>query len=734
MTPTARKIVSTVITLVAAALIFAAVLRPSGPATPPATSPPPTTDPSNGAPTTDGVGSDGGTAPNPTVPPDPSKAAETPTVAAPTAATAVGALTARAPSGPAPESPAPIGSLDPTLNPYRIEFTPNAAGIRSITSAAFWRTAADRVAAAAHRANPAAPMPPDSQRHVLAEATPLFHFNGSTPIPVLAAHTLEVNGAPVDLFGRVWSELAPGHFATELADAAGVARIRVERRYELTQGSYDLSLRQTVTNLGDAPAKIRWIQYGPSELPAEDGASIEVRRFHFGYLHNLQRDPAQTFVLTTGQMFEHSTAASTAGSADNTLWRNPEAVAGGFSLSWYATTSRYFAFAVHAPGETIAQPAAQGGGKSISDRIERVTVQSNLSPVATEVLLLSAIHSPEREIAAGASTSFDIDVYAGPLDPKIIARQEPYASLDLRQSIVYALSSCCTFCTFAWLANLMASFLTLLHDYVVFDWGFAIIVLVIVVRTLLHPLMKSSQIKMQRFGRAMAELKPELDALQKRYRDDPKTLQLEQMRLYREKKVNPAGCVGGILPTFLQMPIWIALYAVLYFAFELRHAPAFFGLFQSFGGWSFLGDLSRPDNFFEFGTPINLGLFYLRGVNLLPLLMGFVFFLQQKYMTPPTPNMTPEQETQQKMMKVMMVVMFPLMLYVAPSGLTLYILTSTCIGIIESKRVKAHIDKYGLAEPPKAQRTTGGGLYARMLEMQKQKEAAKEKRTFKERG
>ncbi|MBL9121880.1 MAG: YidC/Oxa1 family insertase periplasmic-domain containing protein [Phycisphaerae bacterium] len=725
MTPTARKVVSTVVTLVVAALIFAAVLRPTKPAAPttPSTSPSATTPaavPAEGA----------GTA-QPS--PSPNDGATSPGagVTAPTQSAPQAALVAQAPSGPIGESPAPIGSLDPTENPYRIEFAPNGAGIRTIVAADFWRSASSKFAAAEHRANSAKPMPPDSERHVLAAATPLHMGADITLVPVLAAHTILVNGTAVDLFGRVWSELAPGHFATELVGPDGKARFRIERRFELAPKSYDLSLHQTVTNLTDAPATIRWIQYGPSELPAEAGASIEVRRFHFGYLHNKTRDAAQEFVLTTGQMFEHSSAASVAALPENFLWRNADAIAGDFSLSWYGTTSRYFAFALHAPRETLTTPLT---GKSLRDRVERVSVQSNGSPVALEVLLLSAVHSPDTQVQAGQTANFDFDVYAGPLDPKVLAKVEPYLSLGMRQAIVYALSSCCSFCTFPWLANLMVAFLGLLHDYLVFDWGLAIIVLVIVVRTLLHPIMKSSQIKMQRFGRAMAELKPELDALQKRYKDDPKTLQLEQMRLYREKRVNPAGCVSGILPTFLQMPIWIALYAVLYFAIDLRQAQAFFGLFQNFGGWAFLGDLSRPDNFFEFSSSIDLGLFKLHGINLLPLLLGVVFFIQQKYMTPPVANMTPEQESQQKMMKVMMVGLFPIMMYAMPSGLTLYILTSTCIGIVESKRVKAHIEKYGLVDPPKAaKKGVAGEMYARMLEKQKAKDDDKPKRTFKER-
>lgn len=731
MTPAARKIVVTLVTFLAAAGIFAVVAMSK-----------PKTATSAELPATPTAGQAGNpTPPKGTDPPAPESgapkadatAAQAP-VAAPAAAptpAAPLALTARVPAGQsAATAPTAIGSLDPEQSRYRIEFAPTGAGIQSIVFSDFWRTARDLTAARAHRADPSKPMPPDSERHVLASSTPLHWSGNVTLVPVLSAHSVEINGTRVDLFGAVWSETSPGHFATEIVDAAGIPQFRVERGYELAAQSYDLTLRQSVTNLTAAPAKVRWIQYGPNELPSEPGASIEVRRFHFGYLKSKEHDPDQAYVITTGQMYEHAGAMKVAQVDRNTLWPNADAEAGKFTPSWFATTSRYFSLAVHAPGANVG-----AGNRSIGDLMGSVTVQSNNAAIATDVLLLSAIHSPEREVAANATTNFDLGVYAGPLDPKILGKTEPYASIAMQQSIVYVLSSCCSFCTFAWLANFMASFLSTLHDYVVFDWGLAIIVLVLVVRTLLHPLMKSSQIKMQRFGRAMAELKPELDAIQKRYKDDPKTAQMEQMRLYREKGVNPAGCVGGILPTFLQMPIWIALYAVLYFNFELRQQPAFFGIFQSLNGWQFLGDLSRPDNFFEFASPLNLFLFTLRGINLLPLIMGVVFFIQQKYMTPATPNMTPEQEQQQKIMKVMMVVMFPVMLYAAPSGLTLYILTSTCVGIFESRRVKKHIEKYGLAKPASSAKKPSG-LYAKMLEMQQQKAQqaqAQAKRTFKDR-
>jgi YidC/Oxa1 family membrane protein insertase len=88
---------------------------------------------------------------------------------------------------------------------------------------------------------------------------------------------------------------------------------------------------------------------------------------------------------------------------------------------------------------------------------------------------------------------------------------------------------------------------------------------------------------------------------------------------------------------------------------------------------------------------------------------------------PPSPNMTPEQEQQQKMMKWMMVILFPIMLYTAPSGLTLYIATSTLVGIYESKRVKREIEKMDFSKP---QAKTGGWLQAAMARAQEAQKKA----------
>jgi YidC/Oxa1 family membrane protein insertase len=693
-------------------------------------------------------------APPPTATPATPAAEATAPPVAPTAAPA-GRLVARAPGEIA--APASLGSLDPTVAAFRLDFAANSAGLERITFANFWNTISEATSA---RRDPASP-PAESGRYVLQTAQPLVerYLTDSIPpvettrsfsIPVFAMHSIEIDGVPVSTFGAVWSSTAPGSFVSDLVDDAGSARFRVRREFRVDGASYEITVRQRVENLTDRPAKVRWISYGPSDLPADDTSYIDVRRFHFGYLLPPERDPSRKAIIATGQMYERNAVSSRILSGDFSLWPNEPSRAGQYTLSWFGATNRYFALTVHAPWMPPDSPAT-----AIGPAIESVRVRENGIPVPPttwfgskqhhtnadrppENLILAELHSAVQEIPAGGLGAFDLGLFAGPLDSKLLGAAEPYASLNLQLLIVYMLSSCCSFCTFAWLANFLIVFLTFLHDYVVFDWGIAIVVLVIVVRALLHPIMKRSQIQMQRFSKAMAELKPELDALQKRYRDEPTRMQQEQVRLYREKGINPAGCMGGMLPSLLQTPIWIALYAVLFFAFELRQSPAFFGVFQTLGGWSFLGDLSLPDNFVPFERSYKFIFLTISGINLLPLLMSVVFYVQQQYLTPPMPNMSEEAKAQQKMMKWMMVIMFPLFLYSAPSGLTLYILTSTCIGIVEGKITRRHIEKYGLDKPQKPAAKSGktdllGRMARKMLERAQEDQRKKSLKTYKDR-
>jgi YidC/Oxa1 family membrane protein insertase len=275
------------------------------------------------------------------------------------------------------------------------------------------------------------------------------------------------------------------------------------------------------------------------------------------------------------------------------------------------------------------------------------------------------------------------------------------ASLGIDGLEVYKMTVAgpCAFCTFQPVARVLRATLGFLH-MVTFDWAIAVILLVVVVRTVLHPVTRWSQKNLQRFGKQMAALAPKQAKLKERYKDDPKKLKEEIAKLIREENINYAGALGCV-PIFLQMPIWIALYAMVFFTFELRHDGGFYGVFQAVtgGAWGFMGDLAEPDHFVALS-----GGFYIpglrtlmgdiTGINLLPLLLGVVFWFQQKYMTPPSAApLTPEQETTQKITKALMVIMLPLFMYNAPAALSLYFMTNSVLGIFESKWIRAQVER-----------------------------------------
>jgi YidC/Oxa1 family membrane protein insertase len=627
-----------------------------------------------------------------------------------------------------------LGSLDPRKDRLKATLAGRAAGFSRIEFSDFWETAAARRQARAHwraieAGRPPAPLPPEDLRYVLQTSMPMVVGSAVWEIPLLAVHSIEVDGALISLFGDVWSEESPGVLVSEIRDELGAPMLRVRRGTSFGISGYSIFLAQSVENLSGQELSVRWIQYGPPELRVERTRYIDTRRFHFGYLLPPTRDPSQRLVIAENdQMVDVSAVSKAASRRENLLWPNAESRAQQLDASWFGSTNRYFALAVFAPDPSI-DPLK--GSLSMGRSVELVKAELAVDPTGQQHVL-TELHSPVRPLPAGATATFDLGVFAGPLDPRLLKEVQPYEVLNLSGLIVYLISGCCSFCTFAWLAQLLLTFLTLLHDYVVFDWGLAIIALVLVVRTILHPLTKRAQISLQKTTKAMGELRPELEKLQQRYKDDPTRLQQETMRLYREKKINPVGCAAGLLPTFLQMPIWIALYAMLYFAFQLRQEPAFFGVFQLLGGWPFLADLSAADHFFgEFAEPRSILFFTVSGINLLPILMGVVFYVQQKYLTPPSAvPLSPEQEQQQKIMKFMMVVMFPVMMYTAPSGLTLYWLTSSLIGIFEIQLIRRHIKQEELLPPsekPKKKQDFMGRMYEEAMRRAQQKQA--ERRT-----
>ncbi len=175
------------------------------------------------------------------------------------------------------------------------------------------------------------------------------------------------------------------------------------------------------------------------------------------------------------------------------------------------------------------------------------------------------------------------------------------------------------------------------------NWGWAIILLTLIVRIVLYPLTYKGMVSMQR----LKDLAPKMKEIQTKYKDDKQKLQIHMMELYKKHKVNP---MGGCLPLLLQIPVFFAIYRVLYNAVELKDSA-----------WLlWINDLSAMDPYF-----------------ILPILMGGSMYLQQ-HLSPATFN----DPMQEKIFKFLPII-FTIFLITFPSGLILYWTVNNIFSIIQ---------------------------------------------------
>lgn len=641
-----------------------------------------------------------------------------------------------------------LGSLDPSTGLLlHVAFSPNGVGIAELRLAEYYETVRrkEHVLLQSERAWPIDAPAYRTAPFSLAQVT----ISGKTIL-------LMDDAVPPEGPTRYWREVPGGSsqrraFEAFILDAAGERIARIVREFEVSPTSHELILRQRVENLTDAAFEASIRHYGPVDLP-RDRLSYggDKRRVRFGYLLSPNpSDPsrdrtvlAEEFILGRGDspILGPKDPATRDHLLVHQIWPNDKSAERGYRLSWVGLTNRYFGISLH----PIFDPAAPTPDKTLADVavLYRVLFTDGVS--ASDRTMAIFAESAKKTVPPAGAADFALGVYAGPLDRDIISAEPRLKSLSLTRLVVYQFSTIgpCAWCTFAWLASLLLWILDALH-FLVHDWALAIILLVVVVRTTLHPVTKWSQVRIQRFSKQMQALAPKQKAIQEKYGNDRKKMQEEMTKLWREEGVNPAGALG-CLPMFLQMPVWIALYAMLFFDFNLRHQPAFFGVFQwiTGGNWLFLADLAEPDNAIPLGVAFKIPLLStmlmmgaISSINLLPILLGFVFYVHQKYLTPPSTTLTPEQETQQKVMKVMMVVLFPLLMYAAPSGLAIYFIANSSLAIVESKFIRRHIEKLDAkkaAETParrKPARGAAGGLVERFrAAYEAQKEAVQKAR------
>ena len=193
------------------------------------------------------------------------------------------------------------------------------------------------------------------------------------------------------------------------------------------------------------------------------------------------------------------------------------------------------------------------------------------------------------------------------------------------------------------------------------NFGIAILLVTVMLKLVFFPLANKSYKSMAK----MKNVQPLMMELREKYADDRMKQQQEMMRIYKEEKINPAA---GCWPVLVQIPVFFALYKVLYVTIEMRHAPFF--------GW--IQDLAAPDPtsiFNLFGLiPLTLPHFLMIGVW--PILMGITMFIQMKL------NPTPPDPTQQ-MIFTWMPILFPFMLASFPAGLVIYWTWNNFLSIIQ---------------------------------------------------
>jgi YidC/Oxa1 family membrane protein insertase len=294
-------------------------------------------------------------------------------------------------------------------------------------------------------------------------------------------------------------------------------------------------------------------------------------------------------------------------------------------LKWIAIESRYFltALITKEPAESTMKLAFKSENNILTNQY---------------------IHQASAILPDGVQ-KFEFELFFGPKSLKLLTQLNN--SLD---KAIY----------FGWFDFIAKPFLWLMNMlyHIIPNYGVAIIVLTILVKLILWPLGNRGYKSMN----AMRKLQPLVEEIRVKYKADKQKMNQEVMKLYNTYKINP---MGGCLPIFLQIPVFFALYRMLYEAIELRHARFFW--------W--INDLSAPDRLFHFDFAIP----FMQppyGIPVLTLIMGVTMFIQQK-MSPP-----PADPVQAKMFMFMPII-FTVIFINFSSGLVLYWLVNNILSIAQ---------------------------------------------------
>jgi len=518
---------------------------------------------------------------------------------------------------------------------------------------------------------PFAVLRPEIDNYRMRDAEPPPEF---TDIPSFLLSLRELDGKPLDasdakrladvLEGGNWEVVS--HDDKSVTFRRGLAELNLEviKRYtlepvpakmrdETTYPGYHVKMDVELRNTGTEPQKgLAYRLQGPTGMPIEG----------WWFAHKISESWSAAGLRDVVVRFN---------GGPNQQLQGPSILEGDFgemgqgnALAYAGVDGLYFS-AVLLPEKPLADVWF--------DTTEAIVVgpkpEARTPPTFTNV---TCVLSREAvELAAGATHTDSYQIFIGPKRPALMAQYmaggDPNYSLD---GIIY----------YGWpiFAAVARAMLWILHFFYGFvgNYGIAIIMLTVAVRGLLFPVSYKQTQNMAR----MQALKPEMDRITEKYKEDMQKRSQAMQEMYRKHKINP---LGGCLPLFLQLPIFIGLYRALAVDIELRQSP----LFSDAIRWC--SNLAAPDMLWNWSALMpdfinsGQGMFALGPyLNILPLVTVVLFLVTQKMAMPEPRN---EQEVlQQKMMKYMTVFM-GILFYKVASGLCLYFIASSLWGIGERK-------------------------------------------------
>ncbi len=416
------------------------------------------------------------------------------------------------------------------------------------------------------------------------------------------------------------------------------ASTKLTKVISATGGPFELGMTLTVENLADAPKKHRlavsqsaWRtrkEIAGEPPHADESAGVgglwqKVKNF----FHRQGEFATEVVIASTEKTERHSASDFEPGDFkkkefDDEKWRQTPGVG-----KYAAVSTSYFAQVI-AAGESPKPPRVEA---QVEEHWNEGKYKSKTDDPDYGHVYLARVTYPEIELAPNGTATYKLVSFAGPKERAVLT------------AVGQDISGVLNLGTFSFIGKALIRYLYFLEG-LTRSWGWAIVLLTISVRLVVFPL-SLAQIK---HSVAMRKLKPEMDAINAKYKDDMTQRGVATQELFRKHGMSQFSFATGCLPMLLQLPVWWALYTALQTAVELYHTP-----------FLWFTDLSAPDKFF-----------------VIPFVLGASSFLQQKMM--PAQGSDPQQ---QKMMLYMMPGIFTVMMLFLPSGLGVYMLTSSLVSI-----------------------------------------------------